>query len=331
MIQRAQLTVSGAGGSLPAPIRALMSGQMSLAEFRANRPLPEDAQKLIDDAVVRVGLDRLTIAADVLAEGLVFDIGDGWGVTQLQWDEISKAGGAVRAMNPAARGEKNLVARQPRTLPLWVTYDDFELGIRTLSASQRVGQPLDTTLVEEAVRRVNESIEESFVHGIPTPVFGSFVPGLLTAPNVNTYAIGTSWATASGQAILNDVLAMIALAHAARRFGPYYLYVPTAYDVALNKNFVDDYPLTIRQRLEQVQSGGRNLVVKAADFLPSNKVVLVQMTREVIDVVNGMQPEVIAWEESGGLVLNWMVAAIVVPRVKSDFADKSGIVVGTQG
>jgi uncharacterized linocin/CFP29 family protein len=307
-----------------------MSGAVSIQEFRANRPLPENAQKLIDDAVVRVGLDRLTIAADIMAAGLTYPVDEAWGVMQVQWDEISKAGGATRAMNPRARGESNLIERQPRSVPLWVTFDEFDLGIRTLTASQRVGQPLDVTMIEEATRRVNEALEDAVINGIDTKVFGSDVPGLLTAPNVNTTSI-SAWTggAITGDDILTDVLAMVQKAHDARRFGPYNLYVPTAYDLVLNKNFNANYPGTIRDRLQQIQSGGRTLVVKAADQLPSNKVVLVQMTREIVDIVDGMQPEVITWEDQGGLALNWMVAAIQVPRVKSDFADKSGIVVAT--
>ena len=319
--------------STPAAIRALVSGQVSVAEMRAMRPLPENAQKLIDDAVVRVGLDRLTVVGDVLAAGLRYNLTDFWGVTQIQWDEMAEVGYARRTMNPQARGENQLTERRARRLPVYLTWDSFELGVRTLAASQRVGAPIDTTLIEQKTRRVNEAIEDAMINGVAQNVFGDTIPGLMNAPNVNAYEyelVGGTWTAAAktGQQILDDVLGMITLAHTAHRYGPYNLYVNTAYDVVLNKNFVTNYPTTIRERLQQIQAGGRNLVVKAADMLATNRTVLVQMTSDVVDVIAGQEPTVLSWEGASGLDLHWMVMACMVPRVKTDFGDSSGIVTG---
>ena len=320
----------------PPALRLLRSGQLSIAEMRAMRPLPENAQKMIDDAVVRVGLDRLVIVADLLAEGLVFDLGqDFWGVTQLQWDEMSETGGAHRTMDPLARGENQIVDRRPRIIPIYLTWDDFELGIRTIAASQRGGAPIDITQVEQATRRVNEAIEDAMINGIPNPVFGSSVPGLLNAPNVNafTYETSTAWDAAgkTGQEIVDDVLGMIALARTDRRFGPYNLYVNTTYGNALNKNFSDGvttFDITIRQRLERIMAGERALRVREADLLPANRTVLVQMTSDVVDVVVGQQPTVVSWDHPSGWSSNFVSLACVVPRVKTSYEDQSGIVTG---
>jgi hypothetical protein len=321
----------------PPALRLLVEGKLTVAQFRAMRPLPENAQKLIDDSVIRVGLDRLQVTADILQAGLTYDIGQSfWGVTQLQWDMQSEAGGAKRTMEPRARGENFIVDRTPTTIPVYLTWDTFELGIRTLAASQRGGGlPLDTTLIEQATRRVNEAIEDATINGIPTPVFGSTVYGLLNAPNANTYAYagGTAWdnVAKTGQQILNDVLAMVALAVADKHYGPYNLYIPTAYDIALNKNWSDGvttFPITVRQRLEQMMFGGRALQVKVADQLPANRTVLVQMTKDVLDIVTGQEPTVISWDQDGGLGMNWIVLACMIPRVKTTYTSQSGIVVG---
>jgi hypothetical protein len=42
----------------------------------------------------------------------------------------------------------------------------------------------------------------------------------------------------------------------------------------------------------------------------------------------GQAPTVIPWTSADGFTLYWMVMAIVVPRVRSDFDGNSGIVVG---
>ena len=317
----------------PPALHALVNGDISIAEMRALRPLPEDSQKLIDDAVVRVGLDRLVVAADLMSAGLTFNLGQQfWGVTQLQWDEMSEAGGAHRTMEPRARGENQLVDRRPRTLPIYLTWDDFELGIRTLSASQRGGAPLDTTLIEQATRRVNEAIEDAAINGIPDPVFGGSVPGLLNAPNVSafTYDGSEAWDVVghTGEEILTDTLGMIDLARVDKMYGPYNLYVNTSYGNKLNEDFKANSDKTIRQRLQEIVVGGRNLAVREADQLPTDRTVLVQMTSDVLDVVVGQQPTVVSWTDASGWGLHWVVLACIVPRVKTTYEDQSGIVTG---
>lgn len=323
----------------PPALRALIEGRITMGELRALRPLPENAGKLIDDAVIRVGLDRLQVVGDLIEEGLTFDIGeDFWGITQVQWDEINEVGYAHRTMEPLARGENQLPDRRPRVIPIYLTWDDFELGIRALNASRRGGAPLDTTLVEQATRRVNEAIEDSMINGVPFNVFGSAVPGLLNAPNVSSYlyetagGATTAWDDPSktGAEIISDVMAMIALAQADRKNGPYNLYIPSTYELPLGRNYVEGtttFDVTIRERLERLNFGGRPLRIRQADMLPANKTVLVQMTRDVLDVVIGQQPTVISWEGPSGWDLHWVVLACVVPRVKTTYSDQSGIVI----
>jgi uncharacterized linocin/CFP29 family protein len=324
-------------GNLPAgappTLQMLQAGDMSVAQMRALRPLPENAQKLIDDAVVRVGLDRLAIVADLLAEGLTFNIGqDFWGTTQLQWDTTTEVGHAHRTMDPEARGENQMVDRTGTIIPIYLTWDDFKLGVRTIAASQRGGAPIDTTMVEQATRRVNEAIEDSAINGIAAPVFGSSVPGLLNAPNVNafTYETNTAWDAAgkTGEEILQDLLGMIDLARTDRKFGPYNLYVNTAYGNKLNEDFKANSDKTIRMRLEEVVAGGRGIRVREADQMPTNRTALVQMTSDVIDVVVGQQPTTVSWDAASGWSTQFVVLACVVPRVKTTASSQSGIVVG---
>lgn len=320
----------------PPVLRALMEGRITIGQLRALRPLPENAQKLIDQAVIRVGLDRLTVVADVMAEGLVYPLGQQfWGVTQLQWDEISEVGGARRVMEPRSRGENGLTDRRPRILPVYLTMDDFELGVRTLSASQRAGAPIDTTLVEQKTRRVNEAIEDAAINGVSANVFGDDIPGIMNAPNVNSFTYGSNLAwdapSKTGQAIINDVLGMLEMLKTDRKFGPYNLYVNTSYGTALAKNFSDGvttFPTTVRRRIEEIEAGGRGIRVRDADMLATNRTAMVQMTSDVIDVVDGQQPTVISWEDPNGFGLHWVVLACMVPRVKTTYTDQSGICVG---
>lgn len=305
---------------------------LSVGQMRAMSPLPEDAQRVVDNAVVRVGLDRLTIVADLLAAGLRFPLADPLSVTEVQWDTVNEVGGAQRTMDPEARGENQLPNRTPNRTPVFLTTDDFFLGIRTLRASERVGQPLDTTLIEQATRRVNEAIEDQAINGAALNVHGYGAPGILNAPNVNTFTYGSNeaWDAAgkTGDEILADVLGMINVAITAKKYGPYNLYVPTLYGTALAKDFKANGSDTVLQRLQAIEAGGRNLVIKQADQLPANRTALIQMTSDVIDVIDGQRPVTVPWTSPSGFTLHWLVMAIMIVRVRSDYNSKSGVVTG---
>ncbi len=307
----------------------------SIDEMRNLAPLPKDAQEAIDSAVIQVGLDRLVITADVMAEGLTFNLPDPLSVLELYWEKQSKAGYAQRTMTPGTRGEDQLSDRTGVRIPIYATTDDFSFGIRVLRAAERAGTPLDTNGVSQATRRVNEAIEDAFINGAGLTVDGETAPGLLNAPNVNTqaYVDTEAWTHAnhSGQDILDDVLNMIGTLQADRKFGPYNLYIPTTYGNEINKNFGDGvttFDMTIRQRLEAIKAGGRDLRIRVADQLPTDRTALVQMTSDVVDVVVGQEPTVVSWQDGPGWNRFFVVLAFMCPRVKDDYDGGSGICVG---
>lgn len=321
-------------GTAPQHIaHALLRSGLSIPELRALSPLSVDAQRIIDQAVVNVGLDRLVVAADLLGSGLVTPLSDPLSVMEVQWEKVGRSGGAQRTMNPSARGENQLPKRSFERIPVYLTTDDFSVGIRTLRMSQRIGQPLDTTQVEQSTRNVNEAIEDAAINGTDVQVDGYDTPGLLNAPNANDFQYGTNggWdaLAKTGQNILDDFLGLIDTLQAVRRFGPYTLALPTTYGNKLNQNFVANYPTTIRQRLEAVETGGGQRVkIIVADQMPAGKVVMYQRTKDVVDIIDGQAPTVIPWTSVDGFTLYWMVMAIQIPRVRDDYDGKSGIVVG---
>jgi hypothetical protein len=313
------------------------SGELSIPALRALSPLSDKAQVMVDQAVVEVGLERLSFVADIMAAGLVYKLTDPLSVTQVEWESSNKVGGAQRTMTPSARGEFQMPDRTIHRVPIYLTTDDFSVGIRTLKMSQRVGQPLDTSLIKSATRRVNEALEDAAINGATTLdgeplVSGGYdAPGLLNAPNANYEAITVAdWTTApNGANVLADVLSMIGKAQADRKYGPYNLYVGTIIGNALETDFSSAKgDNSIRQRLEQIKAGGRNLMVRTTDAMPAGTVALVQMTSDVIEIIDGQPPTVIPWTSLDGFTLYWLVMAIMVPRVRSDYDGNSGIVIG---
>lgn len=310
---------------------------MRACGFRALAPLMDKAQVAIDRAVIEVGLQRLTFIADLMAEGLVYNLTDPLSVTQLEWSKQNKVGAAQRTMSPSARGENKLPIVLPSRLPIYLTTDQFEIDIRTLKVSQRVGTPLDTSLIKSCTRSVNEALEDAGINGATTldgqALFdaGYSAPGLLNAPNANTQTITVAaWTTAVvGSTVLTEVLSMIGKLQADFKFGPYNLYVGTIIGNSLENDFKANGDLTVRQRIENISAGGRNLRVRVTDMMPANTVALVQMTSDVIELVNGQPPTVVPWTSLDGFTIHNLVMAIMVPRVRSDYNGNSGVCIGS--
>lgn len=330
------------GGWSVAAMRApgfRMLEQIEREELRTAAPLFDKAQVVIDKAVVKVGLQRLTFVADLMAEGLTYNLPDPLSVTQLESYKVNKVGAAQRTMSPAARGENKMQIMLPGRLPIYLTTDQFEIDIRTLKMSQRIGIPLDTALIEQCVRSVNEAFEDAAINGATTldgqnlVVAGYSAPGLVNATNANTGTLTlAAWQTVPvGSTVMSEVLGMITALQADLKFGPYNLYVPTAVGIALNNDFKANGDKSILARIQEIQVTGntRPIQVRVTDMMPSTKVVMVQMTNDVVELVVGQPPTVIPWTSLDGFMIHNLVMGIMVPRVRSDYNGNSGIYVGT--
>ena len=318
----------------------------SMMEFRAAAPLPDRAQVVLDKAVVEVGMDRLSFVSDLIAMGLTYPLSDPLSVTQLEWYSSNKVGAAKRTMSPSARGENKLPAMLPNRLPIYLTTDNFELDIRTLKMSQRMGMPLDNNLAKQCTRSVNEAIEDAAINGATTldgqdlAVAGYEAPGLVNAPNAETQNLtAAAWSTAPvGATVFTEVQAMVAKLEGNKKFGPYHLYLPTNVNNAFDADYDTTSPsrgLTIRERILKIP---QIKAIRMADMMPRGngatppigaKVALVQMTSDVVDIVTGQQPTIIPWTSLDGFTIYNLVMAIMVPRVRSDYNGDSGICIGT--
>ena len=110
----------------------------------------------------------------------------------------------------------------------------------------------------------------------------------------------------------------------ANHLGGYWLYVPQAYDTALDEDFKSETSQTVRQRLLAVEGIDS---IKVADKLTANTVVLVQHTMDVARMVNGMPLTTVQWEGNGGFRQNFKVMTIMIPNIRSTQGDRSGVTV----
>lgn len=285
--------------------------------------------RTLDEAVLKIAEQRLVGFEDLRRNGLVFSLPNAMASTVLTWDEMSDAMVAEQSLDPVRRANNDQVVFQQGSIPLPVTHADYQIGERILQESRSRGQGLDVLNAERATRAVTVVLEDSLFGA--TASFASSKGGTLntylTHPNRNLLTLATPWDTSgfTGVSIKNDVLDMIAAARADFYFGPYILYVPAAYETVLD----DDYDvsgaslMTTRERLlkiDQLQE------INVVDRLPADNIILVTMQKEVVDFVDGLPMQNIQWDSDGGMVHHFKVMTIMVPRIRADFNDRSGIV-----
>ena len=298
----------------------------------ATTGLQYDEWKDIDRTVLEVYSRRLVGVADLKSRGLTHNLGS-VGNTISIWDKQSDMTPADVNMSGEAAGEEDTVMFENDGVAVPVIHKDFRINWRRLEASRRFGESLDVTGAAVASRLVAQMADTILFTGNSIEVGGNSIYGYMTHPNRNTVSFSnTGWESASVTDIFTDVQAMLAAARADNRYGPFVLYVPSAYEGVLDEDYFiqDSSPevivggnRTIRDRLLML-SGLED--IKVADFLTADNVILVQMTRDVVDWAEAQDVTTIQYTNNGGMTERFKVFTVAVPRVKVDYDGKSGIV-----
>ena len=296
-----------------------------------NAQLRYDEWRTLDNAVIKVAEDRLVGFEDLRANELVFNLANPMGTTVLTWEEMSDAMEAYVSIDPVRRGNNDTVDFAAKHIPIPIIHADYQISKRILMESRNRGNGLDTINAERAARKVAEKLENMLFGSTSLLTYGGgAIYTYLTHPDINTTSFdsaGDYW-DASGKTaaeILADVIAMKAAAIADKHYGPYILYIPTDYETVMD----DDYSVsgestqTIRARIEKIGSMKK---VQVVDKLPDDTVLLVEMRKETVDLIDGMPMQNVFWQTEGGFIGNYKVMTIQIPRVKSDYNNRSGVV-----
>lgn len=296
--------------------------------IQTNATLRRDEWKQLDEAIIPVSETRLNGIKDLIDNNLVFNLTNGLGTTVLEWHDVSDALEAEMTMDGVSKAKGDRPDYGTNYLPLPIIHADYEINARVLAASRNLGNPLDTTMAERAARKVSEQLESLLFTNTTYSFGGGTIYSYLNHPDRNTISLSQNW-DASGKSpaeIIDDVLAMKQASINAKHYGPWRLYVPTAYETVLDEDYDTSgtSTQTIRQRIETIN--GIN-GVKVIDTLPANTVVLVQMTSDVVRLVRGMPIQNVEWTTQGGMITKYKVMTIQVPQIRSDYNGASGIVV----
>lgn len=304
----------------------LISGDLKLNKLRTNNILRKDEWKAFDEAVVDIFRHGLVGIGDLRAAGLTRDLG-GLGTMIDEWEMISDMEEANADMSGITPGQKSQPEFEQTGVPIPIIHKDFQINIRRLLASRKLGAALDTTMAEIAARKVREKLEEMLFNGLTNIRSKQYVVhGYTTFPYRNQMALSGVWGE-TGTDPITDVLNMIEAMNEDNMDGPYNLYVPRSFWANLYADYDTQKPGTIAERILQIPDIRSIKQVSPLDgTAASAEVVMVQLTRDVVDLSIGQDVTNVEWETLGGMQTNFKVMTAMAPRLKRDEEGRCGIV-----
>ena len=309
------------GGAINVPANYVSS------PINTNATLRRDEWKQLDDVLLQVARERLGGVQDLIDKGLVFNIGNAMGTTVLETHTVSDAFEAELTMDGLPRTQGDRPEFGVEYIPLPILHVDYEINQRVLASSRSLGQALDTTSVEMAVRRILEFQEDQLFTNMTYPFGGGTIYSYVNHPDRNQVNLAVNWDDAAMTAalIIADVQNMKQTSMDNLHYGPWMLYIPSAYETVMDLDYQTGAinGQTIRERIMKI---GGIQGIKVVDRLPANNVLLVQMTSNVVRLVQGMGIQNIQWKEEGNFVTKYKVITIQVPQIRSDYNNKTGIV-----
>ncbi len=288
----------------------------STTPINTNATLRRDEWKQLDDTVVGVARERLNGVQDLIDKNLTYNLNNAMGTTVLEYHTISDAMEAGISMDAVTRTTSDRPTYGLNYMPLPLIHSDYDINARVLAASRNSGNPLDSSMAERASRRVSEKLEgmlfgtDSYTYG------GGTIYSYLNAPNRNQVALNNPWTASAktGEEIAEDVIDLKQTAIDAMHYGPYALYIPTAYETVLDKDYNSNRTVTIRDRLKAIENID---TIKVIDTLPTDNILLVEMKSDVIRLVRGMNIKNVEWSEEGKMVTHYKVMTIQVPQIRT--------------
>ena len=294
-------------------------------KLNTNATLRRDEWKQLDEAILKISESRLGGVQDLISNGLVYNLGNGMGSTVLETHTMSDAMEADLTMDGISRSKNDRVNYETEYLPIPIIHVDYEINLRALAASRKLGNALDITSAERATRKVNQKLETMLFTDTTYAFGGGTIYSYLNHPDRNQETLSTNWDASAMTAalIIDDVLAMKQASISAKHFGPWKLYIPTAYETVLDEDYDTTKGITIRERILKI---GGIKGVEIIDTLTADNVLLVQMTSDVVRLVRGMGIQNVQWKSEGNFIENFKVMTIQVPQVRSDQDRNSGII-----
>jgi len=292
-------------------------------ELRTNSFLTREEWERLDKAVFAMGKQRLNAYADVVSAGLVNNTSLAEEYTK--WRVASERIAADVTMDFRTRRTQDRTDKKTYGQPLPIVSAEFTIGARELQVQRSFGTPIETFEAEEAAAAVSEKLEDILVHGHTgivvngTPIYGYTTLGARDTNSAAGYG-GGDFGTISN--IRPTFLGMLTALAAKRYYGPFACYIANTQYWQMQARYTDGSDLTA---LQSVQSIPEISFVKPNDLLADGVLLMVQLTRNVVDLQVAMTMQTRKWESPDGSASFYLVMAAATPRLKTDYAGYAGI------
>ncbi len=266
---------------------------------------------------------RLNAVDDLSAAGLTSTTNLGEMLSQ--WRMATERVRPSVNMDGRSRANRDLTDRIINSVPIPIFRTDYEIGLRELDASRKLGTPIDTFEAGEAANAIVEEQERMLLNGNANVVVqGNTIFGYTTLParDTATAAVygGGDFGTISN--IEPTFLGMVNALAAVRYFGPFTCYVSLTQYSQMLAHYTDG---SGQNALDRVLTLPMIDSIKSNDLLADGNVVMVQLTRNVVDWRVGLSLENREWTTGDGQALMFAVLAAAAPRLKTDAAGNAGI------
>lgn len=294
-------------------MRPVLAENEALSPVRAsNATLRHEEWLRVDEALTDVLRERLTIADDMRARGLVTPISVGTIIRLTErLEDFDPADLSYDGATPPSEDRPSYLNE---STPVPVLSKGFRFNWRQLVSSRERGEGLDITSTQIATRKVRDRLQDLICNGQSTGgPEGGGIPGLTTAANRIEMTLVIDWDDANAVPI-EDIENMLKLAYAKNLFGPFILYVPKNFWAAIQA----DYSAVKGDRtvMERILQFNEIEVVRPLDALDDDNVVMVQMTSQVLDLSEAQPITTVQWDVEPW-VTNFRVLYVGGPHIKS--------------
>lgn len=298
----------------------------------ANATLRKDEWLQLDDAATESARERLVIVDDLISGGLTQNVG-GLGTMISEWEKMSEMTDAEVTMDGESVVNKDRQAFGIDGVPIPIIHKDYSIGERVLLASRMRGASLDVTQASEAGRSVARKSEAMVFNGLNLGASNSAgnsyqVYGLTNHPSRGTDTI-SNWASSgvSEETIFSEILDMVELLETEQRaYGPFTLYIPNTYAKRFRQDFKADGDKTLEERVLATRVVNK---IQVSDTLATGNVILIEMTRRVIDLAIASDLVNVQWSSGSGFTNHFKSYAAWAPRIKTDYDGRVGYIHGT--
>ena len=297
--------------------------------------LRKDDWVMIDQAVVQAARPRLRFFNDLRAAGLNVNLPNALGKTVWQYERQSNITGATVSMDGLRKGDADRPVYDMAQMPLPIIHKDFSFSARQIAVSRNSNMPIDVTTASMASQMVAETVEKLALGVEPEFRFGGGnIYGVCNYPDRLTKLFSNPWYSNGARdpnwtpnTLLRELLQARQDLADRRFYGPFAIYHSIDFDAVLDDDFNLTTSgiastLTLRDRLLKIDQIAS---IKTSEFLPPGTIIMLELNANTIQAVTGMDVTTVQWQTEGGFEVHFKVLCMLLPRLKSDFYGRCGI------